>query len=181
MSDTTILKRLLKEASLVELEDHYPGKKKVTLREPQADDSYLEVFNVPQDSIVIDLDRAFSNSNFYIGSQGECKRADFIIISEYARKILFIELKKSNEKLHYIIKQLKGALCAFEYTQSIVKHFFDENNFLDNYEKRFISVTRTTPGKRKTSIEKDTKVHNSPDEPLALKWTTSIQFNKIAS
>ncbi len=78
MSDSTILKRLLNEIALVDLEDHYRGKKKVTLREPQEDNSYLEIFNIPQDSIVIDLDRAFSNSNFYIGSQGECKRADFI-------------------------------------------------------------------------------------------------------
>lgn len=87
MSDLDILKRLIQGKALITLEDHYNGKKKVTLREPQTENSYLKLHNVPYDSLVIDLDSAFSNDNFFQGSQGECKRADFIIVSEDIKKL----------------------------------------------------------------------------------------------
>ena len=181
LSDSDVLKRLIQGRALIALEDHYNGKKKVVLKEPQTEDSFLELHNIPDDSIVIDLDGAFSNDNFFQGSQGECKRADFIVISEIKKKILFIEMKRAKAQLNDIVKQLKGSLCAFEYTQSIVKQFFNKDNFLLDYELRFISVTQTGSKKGKTKIEKTAGRHDSPERPLKLSWANQIQFNKIAA
>ena len=181
MSDLDVLKRLIQGKALITLEDHYNGKKKVTLREPQTENSYLELHNVPYDSLVIDLDSAFSNDNFFQGSQGECKRADFIIVSEDIKKIVFIEMKRATAPLKNIIKQLKGSLCAFEYTQSIIKHFFGKNDYLRDYEHRYVSVTQTGLKKRKTEMTPTAGRHDAPEKPLKLSWANQIQFKMIAA
>ena len=182
MSDTTILKRLLQPNVLLPLAEHYESKK-VTLIEHQAQDSWVEIHNIPHDAVVIDLDRAFYNQNLFQGSSGECKRADYVVISELAKKVLFIEMKRSNAPALDIVNQLKGALCAFEYCQVIVREFFQEADFLKNYQKRFISLRHTGGTKQKTEIERTTPlgtIHNNPEFPLRVSWAKVIQFNKIA-
>lgn len=59
MSDTSVLRRMLQPSIIIPLHDHYRNRKKVILSESQATDSQVEVYNVPIDSIVIDLDRHF--------------------------------------------------------------------------------------------------------------------------
>ncbi|QRV23372.1 hypothetical protein [Marinomonas foliarum] len=179
MPDTSVLNRLFNDRAKIPIDDYY-GKKKVVLKEPQVEDSMIEIRGIPDDAIVIDLDRAFSNEKLFAGSQGECKRADYIIFSEQRKKVLFIEMKKTGAKLNDIVKQLKGSLCAFEYCQSIAREFFNENNFLSAYECRFITINHTGMSNRTTTIEKIAGTNNRPDAPLKLSWTQTIQFNQIA-
>ena len=183
MSDTTILKRMLQPAILLPLLDHYDSKK-VILREHQAPDSWVEIHKIPIDALVIDLDRAFHNQLFFQGSCGECKRADYLIISELEQKVLFIEMKRSSAPAVDIINQLKGALCAFEYCQIIARTFFQEPDFLNTYQKRFISLRHTGGKQQKTEIERTAPLgesHNQPDQPLRVSWAKTLQFKKIAA
>ena len=180
MPDINVLERLFNNNAKITIEDHY-GKKKVVLKEHQAQDSVVEIQNIPDDAVVIDLDNAFVNSELFAGTCGECKRADYLIISEKKQKVLFIEMKRTGAKLKDIIKQLKGSLCAFEYTQSIAREFFQEREFLNNYEQRFISINHTGMANRKTLIEKVAGKHNKPDAPLKLSWTKTVQYNQIAA
>lgn len=180
MPDTNVLERLFNNNSKINIEDHY-GKKKVVLKESQAQDSKIEIRNIPNDAVVIDLDSAFSNDKLFSGSNCECKRADYIIFSEQRKKVLFIEMKRTGAKLNDIINQLKGSLCAFEYTQSIAREFFHEIDFLEAYEQRFISINHTGMANRKTAIEKVSGKHNRPDAPLKLSWTKTVQYNQIAA
>lgn len=180
MSDTNILDRLFNQAARVAIKPHY-GRKKVVLEESQTQDSKIEIRNIPDDAVVIELDKAFFNKNLFAGSQGECKRADYLIFSEEEQKILFIEMKRTGAKLKDIVNQLKGSLCVFEYTQSIAAHFFHENNFLAAYEQRFVSINHTSMANRKTAIERMVGVHNKPDAPLKISWAKTVQYRMIAA
>lgn len=183
MSDTSVLQRMLQPNVLIALEDHYESKK-VILIENKAPDSLIEIHKIPADALVIDLDKAFSNQGLFQGKSGECKRADYVIISEQEKRVLFIEMKRSNAPAVDIINQLKGALCAFEYCQIIGREFFQEQNFLAHYQKRFISIRHTGGTKQKTEVEQTAPLgecHNTPDYPLKISWARCIQFKKIAS
>jgi hypothetical protein len=180
VSDTSVLNRLFHQRATIQTEP-YHGKKKVTLTEPQAADSSIEIHNLPEDAIVIDLDGALSNEKLFSGTKSECKRADYIIFSELRRTILFIEMKRSGAKRKDITNQLKGSLCAFEYTQAVAREFFDESGFLATYQRRFISIKHTGIKSRKTEIEKTAGTHNAPDKHLILSWARTVQYNKIAA
>ncbi|MFZ1389789.1 MAG: hypothetical protein WBP46_18710 [Thiolinea sp.] len=183
MSHTSVLSRMLHPTCLIALEDHYESKK-VCLVESQATDSFIEIHRIPVDAFVIDLDRVFNNQLLFQGNCGECKRADYLIISESAQRVLFIEMKRSNAPAQHIIHQLRGALCAFEYCQVIAREFFQETSFLNEYQKRFISIRHTGGEKRKTQIERTAAIgetHCAPDQPLRVSWANTIQFNKLAS
>ena len=183
MSHSSILKRMLHSCSLIPLEDHYEGKK-VKLVENKTTDSSVEIMLVPTDTIVLDLDSAFNNEKLFHGNAGECKRADYILISESAERILFIEMKCSSAPDNSIVSQLRGALCAFEYCQIIAREFFHERDFLAAYQKRFISIRHTGGGKRKTEIEQTAELgqkHCLPDTPLKISWAKTIQFKQIAA
>jgi hypothetical protein len=97
MSDTEVLLCMFNHYSFVPIEASY-DKDKVILKETQTDGSCIQINNIPEDSIIIDLDRVFDNSNLFNCSQAECKRADYLIISEEKKKVLFIEMKKQRLK-----------------------------------------------------------------------------------
>lgn len=162
------------------LENSY-SKKIVVLLEPQTTDSKIIIRCVPPDTVVINLDNSFSNQKLFQGNSGECKRADFLIISEEKKCVLFIEMKKTSKGKGHIIKQLKGSLCAFEYCQAIAREFFQKNSFLDGYKKRFISINHTGMANRKTQIDKDSPQHDTPEKLLKVSWADTIEFNKLAA
>ena len=183
MSHTSVLRRMLNSCSLVQLEDHYESKK-VKLSESKISDSSIEILHVPPNTIVLDLDSAFNIEKLFHGKAGECKRADYILLSESAERVLFIEMKRSNSSATDISLQLRGALCAFEYCQIIAREFFDEHNFLKTYQKRFISIRHTDDYKRKTAIERTAGLgqkHCLPDTPLRISWAKTIQFKQLAA
>lgn len=180
MPDTSVLKRLFCDGVIIPIEDNY-DRKKVVLTEHQTVNSKIEIRGIPDDAVIIDLDRAFSNDALFAGSQGECKRADYIIFSEQKQKVLFIEMKKTGAKHKDIVNQLKGSLCAFKYVQAIADEFFNESRFLEAYECRFISINHTGMSTRKTEIARTAGNNDRPDSPLKVSWTQTIEFNKIAA
>lgn len=95
-------------------------------------------------------------------------------------------MKRANSTTEgHITNQLRGALCVFEYYQIIAREFFQERDFLSNYQKRFISICNTSAQKRKTPVIKRTaelgESHCTPDAPLKISGSRVIQFNKLAA
>ena len=180
MSDISVLAKMLKKSAIIKLEDHY-SKKKAILVEHGIAGSSLEILNIPSDAIILDVDANFDNQKIFEGSNGECKRADYIIISESEEVVVFIEMKKGSSTTSKIIKQLKGSLCLFEYCQVVAREFFGRNDFLSSYKKRFITFKHVNLDKRKTKIERTASNHSTPDTLLKISWANSIQFNKIAA
>lgn len=183
MSNTLVLTKMLHSCSLIKLEDNYNGKK-VKLVENKTTNSFIEIHCVPPDTFVLDLDSAFNTEKLFNGKSGECKRADYILISESAKRILFIEMKRSSSQANDIALQLRGALCAFEYFQIVAREFFQENHFLNHYQKRFIAILHTHGRKSQTAVSRSIEngiQHSNPDNFLKISGRQFIQFRQLSN
>jgi hypothetical protein len=180
MSDMKILSQMIKDTALVPLLNEY-GKLLVKLCEPQAPDSSVTIRNLPADAIVIKVDAFNSPDAIFKGEKGECKRADYIIISTEKKCILYIEIKRTKHGWEQIVNQLKGAECVVKYCQEIGKSFWNENSFLTGYKSRFISVGHTSLAKKKTRITRNAERHDTPELAMKVDWPNYLQFNQLAS
>lgn len=180
LNDIDILNQLISDSARVELLSHYENFKAI-LDEPEEPDVKVEVLNIPEDAIVIKADRFRAQHEIFKGDKGECKRADYVIVSALKRKIIYIELKKTKEENNHIEKQLRGALCFIDYCKSLGQQFWGKNDFLSSFENRFISICHCGGlQKRRTSIEREDSRCDMPNMPLKIKYTQSIQFKILA-
>ncbi len=181
MPDMGLLKSMFKDTAQIAIQDHHCARKKVVLTEHDTKDSIIEIHNIPEDSLVINVDASLDIRNLINTTNGACKRADYLIISQEKKLVLFIEMKKGNPKTSDIIKQLKGSLCVFKYCQAIAEQFFDADNFLSEYKMRFVAFKNVNLTKNKTKIDKTNNVHDTPETLMKISWAKTIQFNKIAA
>jgi hypothetical protein len=143
MSDTDIPSQLIKESALVPLQNEH-GKFSLGLDERQASDSCVTIHNLPSDALAIKADVFGSPDDIFNCTHGECKHADYVIVSEKKKYILYIELKKVKGSWDQIVNQLTGAECFVKYCGEIGKSFWKEKNFLKDYKNRFISIGHTS-------------------------------------
>lgn len=179
MADRDTLKRMIRVEATVPLQPHY-AKRKAVLAEDAARYS-IEVNNVPNDALAIDIDTHFKNDRLFASAKGACKRADYIIVSETEKTILFIEMKKGDADTRAIIQQLKGGLCAFEYCQSIAREFYGKRDFLADYKKRFVAIARIHANKKWVRRKKRAGPHDTPENPLLIKYMSTVRFNELAA
>lgn len=182
MSDIAILKEMIQESATVPLEEH-KGQKQVILKEPPPADYSVTIDGMPDDAqvIVIKADAFPAPSKIFTSSKGQCKRADFVIIADTpTEKIIFcIEMKKNKDQNTKIIQQLTGAKCFVDYCQEIGKAFWNQKNFLDDYEYRFVSIGNISISKGKTRINRLTETHDRPDRMLKISRPNKLQFNHL--
>ena len=181
MSDITTLDRMIHPNAKLPLVNDY-DKAYVILEEAQAPDSTVRINGLPQDAIIIKIDAAFKNDQFFSGDRGECKRADYAVIAETGNKkrIVYIEMKKTKGQRIAIIKQLKGAKCVMDYCCKIASVFYEKSAFLSDYEPRFISFGHTAIRKRRTRITRSESTHSTPERMMKIDWPANIQFEHIA-
>lgn len=182
MSDIAILKSMFKEEATEILEDHN-GKKKVTLKELDLPVYSVTIYGMPNDDevIILKADKFISPNKIFKSSKGECKRADFVIIAERGNKkvILCIEMKSKKGSLESeIIQQLKGATCFVAYCQEIGRLFWNQKDFLKNYEYRFISIRDITVPKKPTRTS-PTDIHDRPEKMLKINSPKYITFDSL--
>lgn len=178
-TDRKILSQMFRETALVSLGEKH-GKPFVELREPQSPDSVVTIMNVPADAVVLKVDAFDSPDSIFKGEKGECKRADYAIISAEKKCILYIEIKSVKDEWPQIVKQLKGAECVVKYCREIGKTFWEENSFLSDYTNRFISIGHTRVPLRKTKITDDEGLHDAPERAMKIDWPHFLQFNRLA-
>ncbi len=178
MEDMEILRQMIKETARVEIESHY-DKKKVVLFEPQSPGLFIEICRLPPDALVVRVDAFLSPDGIFKGSQGECKRADYAIISSEKKRILYIEMKKTKDKWHDIVKQLMGAECFVKYCQEIGRLFWKTPQFLQGYEHRFVSIGHIHISKSGTKITKIAPINDSPERALKIDWSNRLQFKQL--
>lgn len=179
MPDMAILSQMIKGTALVQLEVEY-GKPLVKLSEPQTPDSSATIRNLPADAMVIKVDTFRSPNDIFKGGNGECKRADYVIISAEKKCIIYIEMKRTKDEWNQIVKQLLGSQCFVKYCQEVGKSFWNENEFLNGYTNRFISIGHTSIAKRKTRITRNAERHDTPDRAMKVDWPHCLQFNQLA-
>lgn len=179
MADMEILAQLIKNTAVAPIQEEY-GKLFVDLEEPQTSDSRTTIRNLPSDSLVIKVDSFRSPDCIFNGGNGECKRADYVIISTKRKCILYIEIKRTKEGWSQIVKQLMGAQCFISYCREIGKTFWSKRDFLEGYRNRFISIGHTSIAKRKTRIARKSNRHDAPEKALKIDWPSYLQYNLLA-
>lgn len=179
MSDMDILSNLILESVLIPHESEY-GKPVIKLQEVGVKDSFSYIRGIPSDAIVIKADEFPAPKSFFRGDKGECKRADFIIISEEKKVILYIELKAGDKDAKHIIKQLKGAKCVISYCKEIVKQFWNESTFLDDYSHRYVGMVNLSINK-KPSRQSAIPLHDSPEKFLKISSPHNLRFKQLAA
>lgn len=190
MPDIAILKGMLKETSVAHIKDHPydEGKKQVILEEPATADykGYQVTINrMPDENeVVVVKGDSFPKPALFKGARGECKRADFIIIVNSARRrvIICIEMKAKNTTSSEteIIQQLQGAQCVVHYMQSVGKHFWKQANFLENYEYRFVSLRNINVSKQSTRWRRDHSTpHDTPENMLKIDSPNYLYLNEL--
>jgi hypothetical protein len=177
MSDIAMLKEMIKDCAIIDLEYQKKYKRdSYLLKLTETQDNYSFVVNEmpkPDEVIVINLDEFFDVRKIFTGSKGECKRADFIIIANTTSEkvILCLEMKKGKKSNTSITKQLKGAKCFVSYCREIGRLFWNQPDFLRDYQYRFvsiknISISKTTTSSRKSSQKNE--IHDQPEKMLKI-------------
>ena len=182
MSDLDVLGELINKKALVQLEQNSCGKKTVTLDEfdSQGQTQYsIKIEGIPENTIVVKTDIFPSPGSIFACQKGECKRADYVIItnSATANLIVYVEMKKGKGRKSEIINQLKGSECFISYCRAIVFRFWQQSKFLEQYENRFVtfrnigirkSPTRIRPRKSLTRESRSAKLHDEPGKMLRI-------------
>ncbi len=161
------------------------GKPSVELTDPESGTT-VKIKGVPPDSIVIRAELYDESLSIFNGTKGECKRADFVIIStdnNGKNWIICIETQESNSKKAWeIIQQLKGACCFIRYCKCIGKSFWNSDKFLDDFECRFVSIVKINPNRSRRRMQPDyskLELHNTPEDFKKIPQRSEIYFNKL--
>jgi hypothetical protein len=183
MDDFEILNLMIQEKAKVKLDKSGYSKPKVVLKEADLYTVTIQGMPDPENVIVIKGDAFEAPKQIFNGKNGECKRADFMIIArldERLKYVLYIELKARNttSKEGAIIQQLQGTQCFFTYCQEIGKVFWQEKNFLNGYQPRFVSLKNIGLNLRPTH-EPKIPIHDRPERMLKRNCNNSIQFNEL--
>ncbi|NJN73528.1 MAG: hypothetical protein HC799_12335 [Limnothrix sp. RL_2_0] len=152
--DLTILAELVSEDAQVLPIDTVYGGQEVTLTEEEDIDYFIKIKGLSEQILIIKCDKFPAPKSIFKNSKRECKRADYIILTntENKKTAVFLELKKGNPDNAELICQLKGAFCFLKYCQKIGQVFWEKPNFLAGYEYKF-AVIKEIP---KVNLKKKT-------------------------
>jgi hypothetical protein len=192
MSDIAILKEMIKDTATVSLVD-CRNKKKVILEEKSEkklgdkNANYtVKIIGLPDDSdvIVIKVDDCFKSPEgiFNCDNNNMCKRSDFVIIADTGtdKVIVCIEMKAGEPKNKKIREQLQGSQCFIRYCQEIGKSFWNQDNFLEDYEYRFVAIFNICSSRKRSTAYKEREfLNDSPKTMMKVDSCTEIQFKKL--
>lgn len=171
--DYRILSQLIAQSAQIQpIELPYESQsREVILTEEDQNIQYsLKIKGLPLETFVIKSDQFAPPVGFFQGSQGECKRSDYIILANInSRKtVIFLELKLGNPDNQDIINQLKGSFCLFKYLQKIGQVFWKNPNFLNNCHVQFVTIK---------NIPKQGNLNKRSSQFKRENLVTSIQIN----
>jgi hypothetical protein len=130
MDDFELLQQLFGD-KLIQAEEGNYGKPQLILQEKGYS---ICIKNVPENVVAIKTDSFPDLRHFFhcSGDVGQCKRADFVVISN-DKKLIFIELSTTNKQTKEVEQQLQGAQCVIEYCRSIGEKFYQCDSFLKDF------------------------------------------------
>ena len=178
--DLNILDKMIQDSAKVPLTKSY-DKNQVVLTETHGVKYEVTIKNIPKNTLAIQSDLFPAPKIFFNDTKGECKRADYVIVSDEGdRKVMiFIEMKAGKAEEKEVIKQLKGAEALMTYCQKIGQLFWGESNFLTGYALRFISIKHINMPKRETRTKKNPQRCDRPENMLKIYSPTTLYFNRL--
>lgn len=183
VNDIDILHEMLNSTVLVPLQPK-GNHVSVELMDKQSQTT-VEITNLPNNSVVIKTEVFEPKKVVFKGLKDERRRADFAIVSiENTKKwIICIEIKSSNIDKDRVISQLRGAKCVVDYYKSVGREFWAANNFLENYEYRFVGIAGITEKKSTRPMnpanQTKTKLHDRPDTFLPIFEQKRLYFKEL--
>ncbi|MCC5878134.1 MAG: hypothetical protein JJU11_18090 [Candidatus Sumerlaeia bacterium] len=178
MEDMGVLRELFTEHALLPITERN-NRYQAELTEPRSPETRVEIIGLPADSLILKVDRFPDPGSLFKGSQGECKRADFAIISEERRKIVYIEIKFSTGSAREISHQLAGAHCVLTYCREVASVFWKRKGILEGYDERYVVVSRLSMNKKRTREHRSIS-HDSWETPLRVQRPGRLQYNHLA-
>lgn len=180
MDDFQILHDLFREEALASVE-----RNRIILEERNNQSYTLEISRIPAEIIAFKADMFPDPRGIFQNRRQECKRADYVIVARRntrinPRLIVYVELKKGGTGGGpSIIRQLRGARCLVAYCRAIVREFWEEDQFLDSYTERFVSVR--IGDSESSTRDRHARVHDAPEYMLKLAAPegTPLQFDKL--
>ncbi len=155
----------------------------VTLREPQQPDSTVEIHGLPHDAIIIKLDKFPDPGHFFNKERGECRRADYAIVTDTngSKRLLVIEIKRENDQHNFLTQQFRGARCVLAYCEEVARQFYDCGDLFQGFEFRYIAFCRTCSRlrKQKTRPPMTGKRHDKPHLFMKIENPNHIQYNHL--
>jgi hypothetical protein len=194
--DHKILSELISNKVEIPLISLPNSSNEVTLTENIDNIPYsIKIKGLPKQTFILKADEFPALLNFFNGLQGECKRADYIILTNIKNKkiAIFLELKSGNPDNKDSINQLKGAFCLYKYLQKVGQIFWGYTDFLTDYEIKFAVIKeipqKTKLNKKVTKFKRENLASqipldnsNLPDIPrhfLSLKYQQEIYFKTL--
>jgi len=179
--DITVVQGMIKETAVSPLVIYY-NKHKAVLEETHGADYKIEILNVPEESVLIKTDTFPDTRPFFYGGEGENKRADYMLFSNYKGQsyCLHIELKHGKGgSQEGIANQLRGSHCLWKYICDLSVSFHNGNELLNPaIEHRFVSF-RDIKINKKPVYQKKNQKHDKPESMLKLTAITNIQFSRL--
>jgi len=176
-----LLELLIQEGVIISPDIDDNGIYSVTLKESK--DYEFRIDKVPENSFAIKCDM-FPVLNekkivtFFRGEKGECKRADYALICESEKRIMFFEItKSSNKTVSEAILQLKGAKCIIDYCEIIAEMFWKEGKIFGGFQcTYYIIYLSMTP--RHSFNRRNTTNSSDIDNPRQIVGSSAI-FNAL--
>lgn len=124
----------------------------------------VDIYDIPIDSVLLKIDKSKPPITLFKTGKGQRKRCDYILFTEMngVKYMLFIELKSKKVKKH--LKQFKGSECIIDYCDATLNRFYNQNNLLQTYEKRFVLFYKFSINKKKTRPQKPTIKNDTPEK-----------------
>jgi hypothetical protein len=169
MTRFTPLKTLLMD-NLVEPIAQKDTRFFVRLKEtgPAAKLKRVDIFDIPEGSILIKLDQVRQPDTLFKGSLGERRRCDYVLVTDFDNHpvMVFIELKSRAVKDSEVTRQFKGAECLLDYCNSALDRFHGQNNLLGQCRKCFVVFYKPSVAKQRTRPVFSGNKRNSSESPL---------------
>jgi hypothetical protein len=179
--DLNILDAMIQDSAKVSLTTTPYNKNKVLLTETHGVNYQVQINNLPKNTLVIKSDEFSAPTGFFNGTKGECKRADYVIVSDEGdRKVMiFIEMKAGDAEKKEVIQQLKGSEALMKYCQKIGQLFWEESNFLTEYDLFFIGLTNINIDKGRSRKNKNIQRCDRPEHMFIINSAKTLIFNRL--
>jgi len=166
--DLTVIRELLVDDIIGEFgNDH--GRSFARLRETGAEAKLkkVKVFDVPDSSILINLDRCEQPKTLFRNEKGQRQRCDYVLLTIFNNRefMIFIEMKSTTVKDTEVQRQFKGAECIMDYCNAALNRFHDQRNLLSAFQKRFVVFYKPRSiAKRTTRLQCPTQMNDTPEK-----------------
>ncbi len=169
MIDTTALLALLVDG-LFGIISEKDGRRFARLQESGMEASLkrVDICDVPDGTLILNLDKYEQPKSLFKGKQGERQRCDYVLITALENQpfLIFIELKSKTLKNSEIERQFKGAECVMDYCDAALDRFHGQNGLLRQCQKRFVVFYRPHLAKQRTRPVIPSQKNDSPQRAL---------------